>query len=582
MFRPNDEHRQTSMFSSVEELPKQVLQQLRESWAETFYHEIFVRIPEEVFAVLYSEEDSRPNTPVNVLVGLEILKSGFGWSDAEMMDHYYYDVQVRYALGYRDLSAGYLTLRTVYNFRQRLVAHMQETGENLIEIAFEQLTDEQIAAFEVRTDKIRMDSTMIASNIREMTRVQLLVEVLQRVHRMLDAADQQRYALEFEPFLKGSSGQYCYHLQQDEYSEHLQQIGALMQRLVTELAAAYSEHPAYQILQRVFEEHFVATDTGLRPKEGSELSASSLQSPDDQEATYRKKRDEEHIGYVGNGAETCHPENEVQLIVKVQVEPNNTDDAVMLNAALPELGERMVVEEMYTDGGYNSPTVDETMRDQGVQHIQSAIRGRQPAEDKLGWEDFTWETTAAGEPETVTCPGGQTADVTPGRKAGRYRAAFDAEQCADCPFREQCGTQPLKRTPERVAYISQADVDLALRRQRSAEARASGQNLRAAVEATMRSLKHPFRNGKVPVRGLARVSMVVIAAAAMTNARRIHRYQVAQRENEMVEKAEKRIQNGTENEQGKSADSLLASFLARWRSFLRSRGLFRPISAYGT
>ena len=110
MFRPNDEHRQTSMFSSVEELPKQVRQQLRESWAETFYHEIFVRIPEEVFAVLYSEEDSRPNTPVNVLVGLEILKSGFGWSDAEMMDHYYYDVQVRYALGYRDLSVGYLTL----------------------------------------------------------------------------------------------------------------------------------------------------------------------------------------------------------------------------------------------------------------------------------------------------------------------------------------------------------------------------------------------------------------------------------------------------------------------------------------
>lgn len=581
MFRPNEQHRQTSMFSSIKELPDQVRQRLQDSWADTFYHEIFLRIPEEVFAVLYSTEDSRPNTPVNVLVGLEILKSGFGWSDEEMMNHYYYDVQVRYALGYRDLSAGYLVVRTVYNFRQRLVEHMQETGENLIEVAFEHLTDEQIAAFEVRTDKIRMDSTMIASNIRETTRLQLLVEVLQRVYRMLDETTQHRYAAEFEPFLKGSSGQYIYHLQQEAYPEHLQRIGILMQRLVTELEAAYGHHPIYQVLQRVFKEHFVVADNGLRPKEGTELSASSLQSPDDQEATYREKRGVGYVGYTGNGAETCHPKNDVQLIVKVQVEPNTTDDAVMLDDALPELQERMEVKEMYTDGGYNSPQVDETMRDQGVKHIQSAIRGRQPAEDKLGWEDFTWETTAAGEPETVTCPGGQTVDVTPGRKADRYRAAFAADQCASCPLREQCRTQSLKQTPERVAYVSQSQVDLALRRQRSAQARASGQNLRAAVEATMRSLKHPFRNGKVPVRGLARVSMVVIAVAAMTNARRIHRYQVAKRENEVVEKTETRIQNRTENERGESVDSLLLSFLTRWRSFARSLNLFRPALAYG-
>jgi hypothetical protein len=570
------------MFSSIQELPDQVRQRLQDSWADTFYHEIFLRIPEEVFAVLYSTEDSRPNTPVNVLVGLEILKAGFGWSDEEMMNHYYYDVQVRYALGYRDLSAGYLTLRTVYNFRQRLVEHMQETGENLIEVAFEHLTDEQIAAFEVRTDKIRMDSTLIASNIRETTRLQLLVEVLQRVHRMLDEATQHRYAAEFEPFLKGSSGQYIYHLKREAYPEHLQRIGILMQRLVTELEAAYGPHPVYQVLQRVFKEHFVVADNGLRPKEGTELSASSLQSPDDQEATYREKRGVGYVGYTGNGAETCHPKNDVQLIVKVQVEPNTTDDAVMLDDALPELQERMEVKEMYTDGGYNSPQVDETMRDQGVKHIQSAIRGRQPAADKLGWEDFTWETTTAGEPETVTCPGGQTVDVTPGRKVDRYRAAFDADQCASCPLREQCRTQPLKQTPERVAYVSQSQVDLALRRQRSAQARASGQNLRAAVEATMRSLKYPFRNGKVPVRGLARVSMVVIASAAMTNARRIHRYQVAKRENEGVEKTETRIQNRTENERGESVDSLLLSFLTRWRSFARSLNLFRPALAYGT
>jgi len=53
---------------------------------------------------------------------------------------------------------------------------------------------------------------------------------------------------------------------------------------------------------------------------------------------------------------------------------------------------------------------------------------------------------------------------------------------------------------ECVLRFSQQGVDLALRRQRSAEARASGQNLRSAVEATVRSVKHPFDDGRVQVR----------------------------------------------------------------------------------
>jgi hypothetical protein len=39
-----------------------------------------------------------------------------------------------------------------------------------------------------------MDSTQIASNIRVMGRLQLLVEVLQRVYRMLTKEDQGHYA----------------------------------------------------------------------------------------------------------------------------------------------------------------------------------------------------------------------------------------------------------------------------------------------------------------------------------------------------------------------------------------------------
>lgn len=65
-----------------------------------------------------------------------------------------------------------------------------------------------------------------------------------------------------------------------------------------------------------------------------------------------------------------------------------------------------------------------------------------------------------------------------------------------------------------------------LARQPSKTVQAPGRNRRAAVEALMRCLKHPFdaQHGKLPARGLIRVSQVMAAAALMINIRRIWRY----------------------------------------------------------
>jgi len=585
MFRKNDQHLQEPLFSSIDSLPDRQRKRLDDSWAKTYYDQVFIRINESPFAVLYVDEPSRPNIPINVLVSLDTLKSGYGWSDEEMYDHFSFDVQVRYALGYRDLSEGHFAIRTVYNFRERVTRHMEETGENLYERAFEQVTDEQLAAFELKTDQLRVDSTQIASNIRAMSRLQLLVEVLQRVHRMLSQDDQKRYHDEFLPYTQGSSGQYTYRVKISETGEHLCRIGELMAGLVCELSASYAEDETYHILQRVFQEHFVvesdpdasstvagdnaAQQTHLRAKEGQELSASSLQSPDDPEATYRQKHGRDYKGYVTNLTETCAPENNLQLIVKVQTEPNNTDDAAMLAEELPDLIKRTDVDQVYTDGAYNSSAVDDLMREHQIEQIQTAIRGRKPSRDKLGLDDFVWQTDADGKPQAVTCPHGQHVPVTAGCKAHRFCATFRTPDCESCHRVEQCPTRQLKRKPGRVLRFSQHQVDLALRRQRSAQARASDQDLRAAVEATVRSVKHPFGNGKVPVRGKPRVSMVMLGSALMSNLRRIHRYLVDQNRPSKTEKAAE-----------ERAESLHAqpvfSFSSPFSVILRSIFRFRP------
>jgi len=539
MFRKNDGHLQVPLFSSLDALTEKQQELLEKSWAGVFYREFFVRLDERVFGQLYSDVPSRPNVPVNVLVGLEALKSGFGWSDQELYEHYQLDLQVRYALGVRDWSDGDFELRTLYNFRQRHTQHMQGTGENLIARAFEQVSEEQLEAFELRSTQLRMDSTQIASNLRDMSRVQLLVEVLQRVYRMLNEGDRERYGSDVEGYVKVSSGQYVYPLKREDQPKHLQSLGELLAKLLNELRDKYGEEPTFAVLERVFGEHFVVAEALVTPVPAEELSARSLQSPDDWEATFRAKHGQYHKGFVTNVTETCDEENKLQLMVKVQTEPNSTDDGEMLAEALPDLKERTEVDVLHTDGGFNGEQAYKAMRKHEVEHVPTAIRGGLPSGKQLKLDAFGVETDKKGVPLRLTCPHGQSAEVYPGAKGEWFNARFETEICASCPlFGGECPVTCGKRDPRPLFRFTQRNVDLAVRRCRMAEQRASKKNPRAAVEATVRSLKHPFGNGKLPVRGLHRASMMMAAGACMVNVRRIHAHFVKKRAAEARMRAE--------------------------------------------
>ncbi len=624
MFRPNQKHLQSSLFGDVSNLTPKARKRLEESWAGAFYREFFFRLDESPFAVLFSDQASRPNIPVNVLVSLETLKAGSGWSDEEMHDAFLYNVQVRYALGYRNLGEGDFDLRTVYNFRHRLSAHMAETGENLIDRAFAQITDGQVRAFQLKTGRLRMDSFQVASNIQRMSRLQLLVEMLQRVHRMLSPADQDHYAEALAPYQKGSSGQYIYHLKGEQTGPHLQRIGELMHRLLEELAPAYASDPVYLLLARVFGEQFTVPDelppspenhpggpsdprgktaggaptgdagesgaggaaiSGLEPEEpmavepevgvrpGQEISPSSLQSPDDPEASYRKKGSRSYQGYVGNLTESCDADNPFQLIVKVQAESNTTEDTTMLLDTLPELASRTdlhTLHTLHTDGGFCGPTVDEALRVLGIQQVPSAMRGSQPSADHPTLADCTLVCDDRGKPTQVTCPHGHAAEVKAGRKPGRYLVRWTDDPCPEGCFRPQGKgtTAPPKTVP--TLRFSQAELDRALRRQRGRACHQSKQNLRAAVEATVGAIKRPFSDDQLPVRGKSRVTVMLIGSAAMVNIRRIQRHLAARAQGKRRATELQRAERGGHDDY----PATLSFLLALWNHF---RCCSRPV-----
>jgi Transposase domain (DUF772) len=561
MFKKNKLHLQPILICSVNELPEEQREHLNNSWSGVFYREFFCRLDEEPFAVLYANVPSRPNVPVNVLVGLEYLKAGFGWSDEEMYEAFLYNLQVRYALGYDEFGAGYFDLRTLYYFRERLSHYMQENGVNLLDQAFEQVTDEQLAAFQVKTNLQRMDSTMVASNIRQVGRLQLLVVVLQRVQRMLSQADQGQYAEAFAPYLKGHAGHYVYRLKREEYAEHIQKIGEFMCRLLSELKAGYGNDPIYQVLERVFNDHFRIEGTTTKAKAHSELSASSLQSPDDLEATFRQKRTTGYLGYVANLTETCHPENKLQLITKVQVASNHTNDPCLLVEALPNLKRRTNLDTLYTDGGHTGPGPDAILNELHVTQIQTGIRGRHPNPEKLSLSDFSIQFDQDGQPVHVTCPMKQQVPMVPGRQKGGWVGLFDPAICHACSFQiaGKCPTRFCRTAQRPEIYFHAPRLHPTQRRRQTLARSHETRNPRAAIEATVRSVKHPFPASQLPVRGRFRMACLLIGSAAMTNVRRIQHHLIAQ------------------SQPVQQADSFLAFVKAAWLCLVSQ---FQPSDLY--
>lgn len=551
MFKKNMQHLQPYLISNINDLPEKQRKLLERSWSGTFFREFYSRIDEQPFAKMYVDFPSRPNAPINELVSLEFLKDGNGWTDEEMYQHYLFDLQTRHALGLDQLGEVHFELRTVYNFRERLSQYMQEKGINLLDQAFEQVTDEQIAAFQLKTGRQRMDSVMLGSNIRQRGRLQLLVEVMQRVQRMLSAADQMRYAETFAPYMQGHAGHYIYQLKSEDFPTHLQRIGEQMQCLLVELQSAYQEEVVYQVLARVFGEHFQVEEQVVRTKAAKDLSAQSLQSPDDLEATYREKRGQGYQGYSANLTETCAPENPFQLITKTQTAPNCTDDSQLLAEALPNLKDRTDLETLYTDGGYGGPKADPVLQEQKVTLVQTAIRGRQPDPEKLHLSDFEIKlNNENGRPLQVTCPHGQCVPSHTTCQQKGFVAHFDPAVCQTCPFfeKEQCPARPGKRDQRFHLRFTQPEAHTSERRRRSQERKKEAGNLRSAVEATVRSVKHPFPAAKLPVRGLFRVACMVIGSAAVTNVRRIQRYLNAKNKPEASATSAPSEQNGTQAE----------------------------------
>lgn len=517
MFKYHEDHRQNALFGFMSSLSPAKQQKLQATKEHAFYELIYCKMNEKPFVTLYSDKKSRPNAPVNTMVASLILKEHNCWSYEELFGHIDFDLRTRTALGLSDLEETPFCPATLFNFQNRLSAHYLHSGEDVLEQVFDNLTTEQLKTLKLKTNIQRADSFLASSNIRTYSRLQLLVEVLLRLHRILSPEDQQALSELFAPYVKQTSGQYIYRLKQTDLSAHLEQLAQTYPSLHQRLSLTYGDTEIFKIFERVYSEHFTVVNDKIEVIAAQELSSNILQSPDDVDATYRKKRDQESRGQTIHVNETAHPDNQLNLITDVEVAANNTDDSKILNARLENMVEKTSdLDELHTDGGYGSEDNDDKMEALGIRHIQTAIKGRTAA------VSFRIEQLADTTYQ-VSCPYQQSIAIA---TRTRFKASFEQSVCDQCPLGNVCPT--IQQTTQRVLYFTH-EAYLRNKRHRSLESiPPERRTLRANVEATVREFKRRMRDGTLKVRSAFKTRVFAVLNAIGINFGRIFRFQRTQ------------------------------------------------------
>lgn len=532
MFRKNTKHSQTNIFGFTNIVSSQMAKELQESEEQKFYELIFCQIKEEEFSCLYSDIDSRPNVPVNCLVSAILLQHRYKLTHEKLFDSIKFNLLTKTALGLQTLDEVPFSEASYFNFQNKLSGYFIETGINLLERVFDHLTEKQLKELKIKTDIQRTDSFQAASNIRRYSRLQLLVEMLIRIYRVLSAEDQKQYEELFSAYVKKTSGQFIYRLETEDIPSELERIGKVYKEVNEKIKPNYEEVDIFKTFERVYLEHFIEVEEKIIIRTPEELTSSMIQSPDDIDATYRKKQGKEFYGQTINIVETCNPDNQINLITDISVHANNIDDSKELDKRVDIVKEKTPeLNELHFDGAYSSKDNDVKFEEHSITPVQTAIRGRQPGGVEIKIDQVSKDNSPAvfDEPRQsresevfdylVSCPN-QSVEAEIGKK--RFKAEFDLSICSTCCLASECQLKMKKKS--RVYYFTEEEYLKRKRLESIKKIPKERRSLRTNVEATVSEFTRKMNNRKLKVRGLFKAEIFAYAVGIGVNFGRINRY----------------------------------------------------------
>ena len=516
-FKLNDAQ-QLSMFDSFYNLTAREQKALENSWAKVFAEEVFPKIDEKPFAVLYSDKASRPNTPVNVIVGACIIKELFDYTDDELVEGLMLDLRLQYALHTTSFEEQPLSDKTLSRFRRRCYDYEQIHGIDLYKQAITNYNAEIAKMMKLDGKIRRMDSMMINSNMRMLARSELIYSCIARLVKYIWQNNREVLPEELLHYAQPNDfNKVLYHERSTNLKERMHQFLKDAELLYTLTKNGYEEVAEYELFIRCFSEQSVI-ENGVRrwfTKEDKRGNSTMLLNPTDPEATFRKKAGKTYQGYVANIEESVGKNGSV--ITDYQYEQNIHSDSRFIRDRIDELPVQEKGASIIVDGAYYSDAAAEEAAKKNIEIIPTALAVK---EGRKNLSEFEMDDA---KEKVLRCPAGHVPRSCCYKGSNdEFKITFDRDLCANCPQRELCHPKIYKKVA-RLLISRKSLLRVALEQRMLSKTYDCYRCLRNGVETIPSNLRRNYHLEKLP-RGKQRGKFFFGSKIAALNFKKLFNY----------------------------------------------------------
>lgn len=491
---------------------------LEKSWAKVFADEIFPSIDENRFAVLYSDKASRPNAPVNIIVGALIIKELFDYSDDEMVENLMLDLHLQYALHTTSFDEQPLSDKSLSRFRKRCYDYEKLYNVDLYHDCVKDLGGKIAKLMNINGRVRRMDSMMIEANIRKLSRMELLYTCISKLAEYLNEKHAAILPEEFMHYCDPDDfNRVIYHQRSTEVDTRIQMLLDDADILIKLCNSDFENITEYELFIRCMSEQTIVENGKRRllTKEDGCMNATALQNPSDPEATFRKKGNKEHRGYVANLEESVGGNGSV--VTDYQYEQNIHSDSQFLKENLTRMEKQDETITLVTDGAYSGAENQSLAKKKNVELITTSLTGRDTADIMA---DFEFNESGT---KVLHCPAGHAPKSCSYMKpSGQCSVSFHRELCSNCPYQNQCKPKVFKKVSKIITSKTASERAKTLRKMQGEEFR-NYARLRNGIETVPSNLRMNYHLDKMP-RGKQRGKFFLGCKVAALNFKKLFNF----------------------------------------------------------
>ena len=493
-------------------LTAQTQRLLLDDWPGVFRHVILELMPVEQLGSHLHATMGRPSKELYSMAGLLLLMELMDWTKQEAMYEYCFNMAVHYALNLEPVAQD-LSVRTL----ERYIVRFEE--EELASKVMHDVSVHLIKLLDIKIDQQRLDSTHVFSNMASFGRTRLMGVAIKRFLTQLKRHGSKAYELLDEQLRKRYEpgvNQLFAGTKKDSESRRLlrQQVAEDMYLLIRRFAdtAEHAGRGTYKSMDRIFHEQCEVHEEKVCVKK--KTGGNVMQNPSDPGATYDGHKGP---GYQVQLSETCHPDNEVQLITcalpQTAVEPDSTATSEVLDN-LEE--SELLPQEMFADTHYCSDENIQAAANRGVELVGPVQCGSLVDKDvdHLNVDDFDIDEQTE---EVALCPAGhKPASSIHDKQTGKTKTVMPSSTCSQCEFRKEC---PVEKCRDGYClYHTAKQRRLAGRRREEAtDVFRDRYRIRGGIEGTNSGLKRRTGLGRLRVRGQPRMFRSILLKVAGWN-----------------------------------------------------------------